>query len=101
MLATAQQDITKFGPVSAAQVPSLGALQCAPKKGSYRFKLYEKKDSQLYTPAQNQQTWRQFSGRNKCHALGCGVSNAPISLNIPREASRVNDNCHALDPLDS
>ena len=72
VLATTEQDITKFGSASTAQGPGPGAPQYAAKKGSYRFKPYEKKDSQPYAPVNNQQPWRQFSGRNKGHGRGHG-----------------------------
>ena len=96
VLATAEQDITKFGSASAAQGPGPGAPQYAAKKGSYRFKPYEKKDPQSFAPANNQQLWRQFSSRNK--GRGRGGSYIPFSPNRPREVNRVNDSYHVLDP---
>ena len=51
VLSTGEQDITKFGSVSAAQGPGPGGPQYTGKKGSYRVKPYEKKDSQSYALA--------------------------------------------------
>ena len=65
-------DITKFGSASAAQGPGLGAPQYAAKKGSYRFKPYEK-DSQSFAPVQISNL-----GRNKGRGHGHGGSNAPF-----------------------
>ena len=74
MLATAEQDITKFGSASAAQRPSPGAPQCVHPGVS--------------SPA-------------GAKVMDVGVPTPCYSPRRPREASRVNENYHRVDPIDS
>ena len=73
VLATAEQDITKYQFAGAAPGPGPGASQCSSWRGNYRFKLYEKRESHQSSDHsdQGQQPWRQFSrNRNRGRRRG-------------------------------
>ena len=77
ILATAEQDIAKFEATPSAQGPGPGTGQHFGKKHqSYRYRPYDKKDSQHsgHSSSQSSQSWRQFSHRGR--GRGRGGNNA-------------------------
>ena len=75
VLNTAEQDITKHESTGVAPGPSPGASQRSNWRGNFRYRPYDKKDSQRRTDPseQEQQPWRQFSrnrGRGRVRGRG-------------------------------
>ena len=66
VLNTAEQDITKHESTRVAPGPGPGASQHPNWRGNFRYRPYDKKDSQRCTDSseQEQQPWRQFA-RNR------------------------------------
>ena len=92
VLATAEQDITKYESAGAAPGPGPGASQHSSWRGNYRFKPYERRDSHQGSGHSDQghQPWRQFS-RNRSRGRGRGRGSTLVFLR-PEETSLINDN---------
>ena len=75
VLAVAEQDIQKHDSNKSATGPGPGTYQHS-KKHQFRYQPYEKKESRQsgFSSSQNQQPWRQFSGRGRGRGRGRGGS---------------------------
>ena len=78
VLATAEQDITKYESGGAAPGPGPGASQRSSWRGNFRFKPYDRRDSHQGSSHSDQghQPWRQFS-RNRNRGRGRGRGSNP------------------------
>ena len=77
VLAVAEQDIQKHESNKSATGPGPGTYQHS-KKHQFRYQPYEKKESRQsgFSSSQNQQPWRQFSGRGRGKSRGRGGSSS-------------------------
>ena len=75
VLAVAEQDIQKHDSNKSATGPGPGTYQHS-KKHQFRYQPYQKKESRQsgFSSSQNQQPWRQFSGRGRGRGRGRGGS---------------------------
>ena len=80
VLNTAEQDINKHESAGVAPGPGPGAFQCSNWRGNFRYRPYEKRDTQRRTESseQEQQPWRQFS-RNRGRGRARGRASSRFS----------------------
>ena len=79
VLNTAEQDINKYESAGVAPGPGLGTSQCSTCRGNYRFRPYDKRETQRGSrQSEQEQPWRQFS-RSRGRGRGRGRANPHFS----------------------
>ena len=97
VLATTEQDITKYESAGAAPGPGPGTLQLSSWRGNYRFKPYENLTKVLATLIKVSNHGVSFPGTGT--EVGVMAGGPTLVFLRPEETSLINDNYHSVPTL--